>query len=192
MDAADFFWNIVACKRSLALGGNSQEEYFHLWMILEVMWKIEKALNHVIHIIHAETYGRFIPDDRKELYTSIFMKRRYTITILSTQHPKHGGYVYFTSARPAHYRVYSKPNSAMWCCVGTGMENHGKYGEFIYTHSSDSLFVNLFISSRLNWGQEKVTITQETNFPDEETSRLTVKLKSGESCHFKLLLRRPA
>ena len=28
MDAADFFWNIVACKRSLALGGNSRREYF--------------------------------------------------------------------------------------------------------------------------------------------------------------------
>ena len=33
----------------------------------------------------------------------------------------------------------------MWCCVGTGMENHGKYGQFIYTHESDSLYVNLFV-----------------------------------------------
>ena len=34
--------------------------------------------------------------------------------ILSTQHPKHGGYVYFTPARPRHYRNYSAPNEAMW------------------------------------------------------------------------------
>jgi DUF1680 family protein len=67
--------------------------------------------------------------------------------ILSSQHPEHGGYVYFTSARPRHYRVYSAPNEAMWCCVGTGMENHGKYNQFIYTHSGDSLFLNLFIAS---------------------------------------------
>ena len=55
--------------------------------------------------------------------------------ILSTQHPVNGGYVYFTPARPRHYRVYSAPNEGMWCCVGSGMENHGKYNEFIYTHT---------------------------------------------------------
>lgn len=126
----------------------------------------------------------------KATYTDFYERALYN-HILSTQHPEHGGYVYFTSARPAHYRVYSKPNSAMWCCVGTGMENHGKYGEFIYTHASDSLFVNLFIPSRLNWEQEKATITQETQFPDAETSRLTVGLKDGRSRHFKLLVRRP-
>lgn len=83
-----------------------------------------------------------------------FYERAMLNHILSTQHPVHGGYVYFTPARPAHYRVYSAPNSAMWCCVGTGMENHGKYGEFIYTHQGDSLWVNLFVASKLNWEEK--------------------------------------
>ena len=39
----------------------------------------------------------------------------------------------------------------MWCCVGTGMENHSKYGQFIYTHVDDALYVNLFVASELNW-----------------------------------------
>lgn len=109
--------------------------------------------------------------------------------ILSTQHPEHGGYVYFTSARPAHYRVYSAPNSAMWCCVGTGMENHGKYGEFIYHHRSDSLYVNLFIPSQVNWADKKLKVTQQTNFPDEESSRLIVNVK--KPTRMKLLVRKP-
>ena len=68
--------------------------------------------------------------------------------ILSGQHPQHGGYVYFTPARPRHYRNYSAPNEAMWCCVGTGMEDHGKYGQFVWTHDKgvkaedDALYVN--------------------------------------------------
>ena len=165
LDAADFFWNIVACKRSLALGGNSRREYFSA---------MDDFRSHV------------------EVREGPESCNTYNMLKLTEGHPEHGGYVYFTSARPAHYRVYSKPNSAMWCCVGTGMENHGKYGEFIYTHASDSLFVNLFIPSRLNWEQEKVTITQETQFPDAETSRFTVGLKGGKSRHFKLLVRRPA
>src|SRR5690606_12762408 len=105
-----------------------------------------------------------------------------------SQHPDHGGYVYFTTARPRHYRVYSAPNEAMWCCVGTGMENHGKYNQFIYTHSGDSLFLNLFISSELSWKEKDVVIQQETSFPYEGRSKLTVT-KGGSS--FKLLLRNP-
>ena len=108
--------------------------------------------------------------------------------ILSTQHPEHGGYVYFTPARPRHYRNYSAPNEAMWCCVGTGMENHGKYGQFIYTHKGNALFVNLFVSSELNWREKGVTLRQETGFPYGETSRITVTAGKGA---FPVLVRYP-
>jgi hypothetical protein len=100
--------------------------------------------------------------------------------ILSSQHPGHGGYVYFTSARPRHYRNYSAPNEAMWCCVGTGMENHGKYGQFIYTKKADNLFVNLFVSSELNWKEKGIVVRQETNFPYSETSKLTIAQGKGQ------------
>ena len=75
--------------------------------------------------------------------------------ILSTQHPEHGGFVYFTPIRPRHYRVYSQPSQTFWCCVGSGLENHTKYGRFIYAHGGGDgdgggdLFVNLFIASTL-------------------------------------------
>jgi len=108
--------------------------------------------------------------------------------MLATQHPVHGGYVYFTPARPRHYRVYSSPNEGMWCCVGSGMENHGKYNEFIYTHTRDSLFLNLFIASELNWKEKGVKLRQETRFPFEEQTRLTI---TNGSSHFKLLVRYP-
>ena len=94
-------------------------------------------------------------------YMDFYEKALYN-HILSTQHPEHGGYVYFTSARPAHYRVYSQVNSAMWCCVGTGMENHG---EMIYTHGGDALYVNLFVASELSWEEKGMKVTQHTNFP---------------------------
>jgi hypothetical protein len=108
--------------------------------------------------------------------------------ILSSQHPVHGGYVYFTSARPRHYRNYSAPNEAMWCCVGTGMENHGKYGQFIYTHKDDALFVNLFVASELNWKEKGIMLRQETQFPYAETSRITIAQGKGQ---FTLQVRYP-
>ena len=87
-------------------------------------------------------------------------------------------------------RVYSAVNEGMWCCVGTGMENHGKYGEFIYTHDgADELRVNLFVASRLTWPENKAVITQETQFPYSESSKLTINLKKARK--FRLLVRCP-
>jgi len=109
--------------------------------------------------------------------------------ILSTQHPEHGGYVYFTPARPRHYRVYSAPNEAMWCCVGTGMENHGQYNRFIYTHADDDLYLNLFVASELNWKEKGIQLKQETTFPYAEQTKLTIT--KGTSA-FNLKVRYPA
>ena len=107
--------------------------------------------------------------------------------ILSTQDPATGGYVYFTSLRPQSYRIYSQVNQAMWCCVGTGMENHSKYGHFIYTHEGNqTLYVNLFIPSSLQ--SEHFAVRQETAFPYEASTKLTIE-KGGE---FTLALRHPA
>jgi DUF1680 family protein len=77
----------------------------------------------------------------------------------------------------------------MWCCVGTGMENHGKYNQVIYTHQNDSLFVNLFIASELNWKAKGIKIKQETIFPNEEQTKLVI---TEGSSHYKLMIRYPS
>ncbi|WP_300697801.1 glycoside hydrolase family 127 protein [uncultured Bacteroides sp.] len=186
--AADFFWNTVTGKRTLSLGGNSRREHFaaadDCKSYVEDREGPESCnTNNMLKL--TEGLFRMSPEAR---YADFYERAMYN-HILSTQHPEHGGYVYFTSARPAHYRVYSAPNSAMWCCVGTGMENHGKYGEFIYSHEGDNLYVNLFVASRLDWKEKGITLTQETAFPDRETSRLTLHMKKAAKA--RLLIRHP-
>ncbi len=80
--------------------------------------------------------------------------------ILASQDPVTGLFTYFLSLKPGHFRLYSYPTNAFWCCVGTGMENHTKYGEMIYSHSADALWVNLFIPSELKWAGRGVTVRQ--------------------------------
>ena len=186
--AAVFFWNTVTGKRSLSLGGNSRREHFaasdDCKSYVEDREGPESCnTNNMLKL--TEGLFRMSPEAR---YADFYERAMYN-HILSTQHPRHGGYVYFTSARPAHYRVYSAPNSAMWCCVGTGMENHGKYGEFIYSHEGDNLYVNLFVASRLDWKEKGITLTQETAFPDQEASRLTLHMKKAVKA--RLLIRHP-
>lgn len=186
--AATFFWNRVVNHRSLSLGGNSRREHFP---------EKDDCISYAEEREGPETCNTYnmlkLTEGLFRMHPSAsysdFYERAVFNHILSSQHPEHGGYVYFTPARPCHYRVYSAPNSAMWCCVGTGMENHGKYGEFIYSHTTDSLFINLFIASKLNWKDKKVTLTQKTLFPDEENSQITINVK--KPTRFTLLIRHP-
>ena len=186
-DAAEFFWDIVTGERSLAFGGNSRREHFpSREACTDFINDIDgpESCNTFNMLRLTEALHRRNPDAR---YADFYELATFN-HILSTQHPEHGGYVYFTPARPRHYRNYSAPNEAMWCCVGTGMENHGKYGQFIYTHKGNALFVNLFVSSELNWREKGVTLRQETGFPYGETSRITVTAGKGA---FPVLVRYP-
>ncbi|OGC10137.1 hypothetical protein A2V82_12815 [candidate division KSB1 bacterium RBG_16_48_16] len=186
--AGSFFWETVTSNRSLASGGNSRSEHFPsasacIDYVNEVQGPESCNTNNILKL--TEDLFRVNPLAK---YADFYERALYN-HILSTQHPVHGGYVYFTPARPRHYRVYSAPNQAMWCCVGTGMENHGKYGEFIYTHQNDSLFLNLFIASEFDWKEKGVKIKQETNFPYEEQTKLLVTEGSSQ---FKLMIRYPS
>jgi len=186
--AGSFFWETVTTNRSLAFGGNSRREHFPAKESCIDFINVNdgpESCNSYNMLKLTEDLFRVHPSAK---YADYYERTIYN-HILSTQHPEHGGYVYFTPARPRHYRVYSAPNEAMWCCVGTGMENHGKYNQFIYTHSNDSLFLNLFIASELKWKEKGLEIKQETKFPEEEQTKLTV---SEGSSSFKLMVRYPA
>ena len=186
-NAANFFWDIVTGERSLAFGGNSRREHFPskeacMDFINDIDGPETCNTNNMLKL--TEDMHRRNPEARYADYYELATFNH----ILSSQHPEHGGYVYFTPARPRHYRNYSAPNEAMWCCVGTGMENHGKYGQFIYTKKSDNLFVNLFVASELNWKEKGLTLRQETGFPYAETSKITIAQGKGQ---FTLQVRYP-
>jgi DUF1680 family protein len=172
--AAAFFWQTVHDHRTVAIGGNSVREHFHddkdyTSMIEEVEGPETCNTYNMLKLTELLFLG-----DAKASYADYYERALYN-HILSSQRPDSGGFVYFTPMRPNHYRVYSQAQKAMWCCVGSGIENHAKYGEFIYAHRGDSLYVNLFIPSTLDWREQGVQIRQSNRFPDEDRSAITVK-----------------
>ncbi len=186
-EASAYFWDIVTGERTLAFGGNSRREHFPSKeacqdFVTDIDGPETCNTNNMLKL--SEELHRRNPEAR---YADFYELATFN-HILSSQHPEHGGYVYFTSARPRHYRNYSAPNEAMWCCVGTGMENHGKYGQFVYTKKADNLFVNLFVASELNWKERGIVLRQETGFPYTETSKITIAQGKGE---FTLQVRYP-
>ncbi len=184
--AAENFWQDVAMNRTVCIGGNSVGEHF---------LSVANSNRYIDHLDGPEScnsnnmlkFSEMMSDRTHDAKYADFYEGTMWNHILSTQDPKTGGYVYFTTLRPQGYRIYSQPNQGMWCCVGTGMENHSKYGHFIYTHDGkETLYVNLFTPSRLD-GKDFV-ITQETQFPNSSTTELTI----GKAGKYAIALRHPA
>ena len=187
--AARFFWNTVVNHRSVCIGGNSVREHFH------PADNFTSMLNDVQGPETCNTYNmlrltKMLYQTSPDIRFADYYERALYNHILASQQPEKGGFVYFTPMRPGHYRVYSQPETSMWCCVGSGLENHTKYGEFIYAHAKDTLYVNLFIPSRLTWKEKKITLVQETRFPDEEQIRFRVEKSKKKA--FSLKLRYPS
>ena len=187
--AANFFWQTVVNNRSITIGGNSVFEHFHPADNFESMRTSEQGPEtcNTYNMLRLTKLLYATSADAK--YMDYYERALYN-HILSTQDPVQGGFVYFTPMRSGHYRVYSQPQTSFWCCVGSGLENHARYGEMIYAHKGNNqLYVNLFIPSTLKWGD--ISIEQSTSFPDEEGTSVTVTSKNGKNKKFALNIRVP-
>lgn len=186
-EAAAFFWDTVTRDRTVTIGGNSVREHFHPANDFSSMVESREGPETCNTYNMLKLSKQLYLTSASTVYLDYYERAMYN-HILSSQHPD-GGFVYFTPMRPRHYRVYSQPQEAFWCCVGSGLENHGKYGELIYAYRGQELFINLFVPSSLNWKEQGVRVVQHTNFPFEEASALTLKVE--KPTRFALHIRRP-
>lgn len=186
--AAQYFWQNVSQTRSVAFGGNSMREHFNPVNDFSKMLASNQGPETCNSFNMLRLSKALFLDKNDASYLDFYERTLYN-HILSSQHPEKGGFVYFTPIRPNHYRVYSQPNTSMWCCVGSGIENHTKYGELIYSHSENDIFVNLFIPSTLNWKEKNIQIEQNSDFPYKNESELVLKIAKSQT--FVLNIRQP-
>lgn len=172
--ASEFFWNTVVENRSVSIGGNSVREHFHKSDDFSSMMTSEQGPE-TCNTYNMLRLTKLLYGTSGDVNYMDYYERALYNHILSSQNPVQGGFVYFTPMRSGHYRVYSQPQNCFWCCVGSGMENHARYGEMIYASRDNELIVNLFISSVLNWEETGMSFTQETSFPEKEQTRVIVK-----------------
>ncbi|MCF4120900.1 glycoside hydrolase family 127 protein [Antribacter sp. KLBMP9083] len=172
--AADAFWTSVVERRTLAIGGNSVREHFHPSSdFTEVMTDREGPETCNTH--NMVELARLRLDRRHDVAAIDLAERALFNHLVSSVHPRRGGFVYFTPMRPVHYRVYSRPHLSMWCCVGSGLEGHTRYNELIYTHDGPDLRVELYAPSVLEWAEEGLRVQVSTALPyrDEALIRVT-------------------
>jgi len=187
--AAKFFWNTVVERRSFVTGGNGDGEHFF------------SPAEFPKHLASAKTMETCCTHNMLKLTRSLFMQEpssRYADYyeralyngILASQDPDSGMMTYFQPTRPGYLKLYCTPFDSFWCCTGSGMENHAKYGDSIYFHDASSLYVNLFTPSTVRWDAKGLKLTQTTRFPDEEKTRFALTLKGISK--FALNIRHPS
>ena len=187
--AADFFWRTVVQSRSYATGGHGDNEHFY---------PVADAGTHVFSPKTSETCGMYnmlkltkmLFMQKPGAHYADFYERALYNGILASQDPDSGMVTYFQGNRPGYMKLYCTPVDSFWCCTGTGMENHAKYGEAIYFHDESTLCVNLFIPSRVTWKERDAVLTQTTTFPEAATTKLHWTLK--QPVELTLKLRHPA
>jgi DUF1680 family protein len=188
-DIATFFWDRVAQHRSYANGGHSDDESF--FPIEHFSEHLGTSSSETCNTYNMLKLSRHLFQWAPSARTMDFYERGLYNHILASQDPETGGMIYYCPFRPGAFRTYSTPTGSFWCCVGTGMENHAKYPDTIYFHDDRSLFVNLFIGSELTWREKGLVVRQETRYPEEETTRLSLSFAAKQTTTLAIKLRYP-
>jgi DUF1680 family protein len=110
--------------------------------------------------------------------------------ILGSQHPRDGEKLYYVNLAAGLWKLFGTPGQDYWCCTGTMSEAFSQFGDSIYFHDDDCVYVNLFIASELNWAERDVRLVQETRFPEEEAT--TLRVRTPRLARFALRIRVPS
>ena len=185
--AAEFFWDRVVHHHSYVNGGNSDNERFGAPDKLNN--RLSDNMSETCNTYNMLKLTRHLFEWHASAEYADYYERALYNHILASQDPNDGMVCYYVPLKANSRKEYSKPFDSFWCCVGTGMENHAKYGEAIYFHNDDAVWVNLFIPSELTWRDKRVSLRQETRYPEDEKVSFTIKAQWPVS--FSLRLRYP-
>jgi DUF1680 family protein len=175
---AEFFWQTVIDHHTYVTGGNSDREFF--FEPDQISKHISPATTESCNTYNMLKLTRHLFTWTADVKYADYYERALYNHILASQDPETGMVMYFLSYSPGTFKTYCTKDNSFWCCVGTGFENHAKYGEGIYYHDNNSIYVNLFIPSELTWKEKGIKLTQQTGYPEEATTHLTIQeIKEG-------------
>ncbi len=182
--AAEFFWERVVHHHSYVNGGHSDGERFGAPDKLNN--RLSDNTSETCNTYNMLKLTRHLFEWHASADYADYYERALYNHILASQNPDDGMVCYYVPMRAGSHKVFSKPFDSFWCCVGTGMENHAKYGEAIYFHNDDALWVNLFIPSEVNWRAKGLSLRQETRYPEAEKVNFVVTARRPVSLSLRL------
>jgi len=175
-EIAEYFWQEIVSQRTYCTGGTSNNEAWQsdpgkfagqLGPSAEECCCSYNMLKLTRHL-----YAWSGDPRAMDYYERTLLNSR-----LGTQDPD-GLKMYYLSLMPGLWKTYGTPYGAFWCCTGTGAEEFAKLGDSIYWHDADGIYITLFLSSAVVWPEKELALIQETDFPEEEGTTLTLRTKA--------------
>jgi DUF1680 family protein len=172
-DIAQYFWDEVTSERCYCTGGTSNGEHWG-----SDPGKLSKELGpdttedccaYNMMKLTRHLFGLAPSAHYMDYYERTLWNHR-----LGTIDPKDGTTMYYLPLASGYWKVFGKPFDAFWCCTGTGAEEFAKLTDTIYFHDNSCIYVNLYVASEVEWPEKKMRLRQETQFPQQQGTRLTV------------------
>jgi uncharacterized protein len=178
-DIASYFLDEVMTERSYAIGNMSVGEFWRsdpgkLGGTLEY-WDAECCVAYNLMKLERHVFS-WTGDARwMDAYERSLWNCR-----MGTQNAQ-GLKQYFFPLAAGYWRHFNSAEGSFWCCTGTGAEEFAKFNDTAYFHDAESVWVNQFIPSELDWKEKKFGLRQETAFPMEQGTTLRVKVEAPQT-----------
>ena len=170
---ANYFWDEVTSERSYCTGGTSNFEHWRsdpgvlsteLSPLTAEDCCVYNMLKLTRHLFAWSPQASYM-----DYYERVLFNHR-----MGTIDPETGTTVYHLALGNGYSKIFAKPFDSFWCCSGTGAEEFAKLTDTIYFHDDNSIFVNLYVASEVNWIEKGLRIAQQTSFPEEQGATLTI------------------
>ena len=176
-DIAEYFWDEVVSERSYCTGGTSNHESWNTdpgKLATELSTNTtEDCCAYNMMKLTRHLFG-WQPDARlMDYYERLIFNHR-----LGTINPEDGTMMYYLPLASGYWKTFGRPFDAFWCCTGTGSEEYAKLSDTIYFHNNDSLYVNLYVASQLEWPERGISLRQETKFPEQQGTAIVISAKN--------------
>ncbi|HWS97016.1 MAG TPA: glycoside hydrolase family 127 protein, partial [Candidatus Methylomirabilis sp.] len=182
---ADYFWDEVTSERCYCTGGTSN---FETWRtepgVLSTQLSsqtTEDCCAYNMMKLSRHLFGWSAQPRYMDYYERVLFNHR-----MGTIDPETGTTVYYLPLGNGYSKIFAKPFDSFWCCNGTAAEEFAKLTDTIYFHDDEAVFVNLYIASELDWPEKGIRLTQQTSFPEEQGTTLTVSGAKPVDLDFKL------
>jgi DUF1680 family protein len=184
---ATYFWDQVVHHHSYVIGGNSNAEFFG-------------PPGQVVSQLGENTCENCNSYNMLKLSRQLFLQQPDRVDymdyyewallnqMLGEQDPdsEHGFVTYYTglsstASRKGKEGLQSAPGSYssdygnFSCDHGTAMETQVKFADTVFLTRGDSVYVNLFVPSVLDWTEQGARLRIDTSYPYDETVRVVVE-----------------
>lgn len=142
----------------------------------------ESCVSHNTQKLSATLFGWTGESKYAEAYMNTFYN-----SVLALQSGHSGKCVYHLPLGSPRKKVFLKENDFR-CCNGSTLEAFSLLNTGIYYHDLSTLWVNLYVPSKLSWTQKSMQLIQTANFPMDNAVEFVLSAKKKTTAVLKFLV----